>query len=83
MNYLSTAELAKRLGISRITVFNWIKSGKLKAERIGRGYVIDVSDAEKFTKAGASDESKQKEIGEAVTRVVKEYGETLKKLGAE
>ena len=34
--YLSTTEVAKLLEVSRVTVFNRIKSGEIKAEKIGR-----------------------------------------------
>ena len=34
--YLSTSEVAKILGISRIAVFKKIKSGEIKAEKKGR-----------------------------------------------
>ena len=37
---LSTAQVAKILGISRIAVFKNIQSGKIKAEKVGRNYVI-------------------------------------------
>ncbi len=36
----STPEVAKILGISRIAVFKKIKTGKLVAMRVGKGYVI-------------------------------------------
>jgi excisionase family DNA binding protein len=80
--YLTTAELAKFLGISRIAVFKKIKAGKIKAKRIGRNFVIDKKEL-----GGILDESltkkKKNEIDEAVRKTVKEYGETLKLLGKE
>ena len=39
-NLLPTSEVAKVLKISRIAVFKKIKSGEIKAEKIGRNYVI-------------------------------------------
>ena len=42
--YFSTAEVAQMLGISRIAVFKKIKSGKLPAMQVGRGYVISKND---------------------------------------
>ncbi len=36
-NYLTTGDIAKFLSISRVTVYNWIKSGKLKAFRVPGG----------------------------------------------
>ena len=38
--YVSVAELAKMLGISRIAVFKKIQKGQIPAEKIGRSYVI-------------------------------------------
>lgn len=39
--YLSTAQAAALLGISPVAVFKRIKSGRLKARKIGRSYAID------------------------------------------
>ena len=38
--YLSVAQVAKKLGISRIAVFKKIKKGQIKAQRMGRSYAI-------------------------------------------
>jgi excisionase family DNA binding protein len=40
----STPEVAKILGMSRIAVFKKIKTGKLKATKVGKGYVISKED---------------------------------------
>src|SRR3989338_2240547 len=37
---LSTIEVAKILGISRVAVFKKIKSGSIKAQKVGRNFVI-------------------------------------------
>ncbi|MCA9403808.1 MAG: excisionase family DNA-binding protein [Candidatus Omnitrophica bacterium] len=42
--YLSTSQVAELLGISTVAVFKRIKSGRLKARKIGRGYAIDRKD---------------------------------------
>jgi excisionase family DNA binding protein len=84
--YISVAELAKMLGISRIAVFNKIKKGQIPAERIGRSYAISMEDVNEITQEASSKiliESKKKEINQAVEKVVKEYGETLRLLGKE
>lgn len=39
-DFYTTAELAKILGISRVAVFNKIKSGAIKARKMGRNFVI-------------------------------------------
>ena len=38
--YVSTAEIAKLLGISTVAVFKRIKKGQIKATKIGRSYAI-------------------------------------------
>ena len=80
--YLTTAELAKLLGISRIAIFKKIKAGKIKAKKIGRNFVIDRKNL-----GGILDESltkrKKSEIDESVRKTIREYGETLKLLGKE
>jgi excisionase family DNA binding protein len=41
--YFSTPEVAKILGISRIAVFKQIKSGKLAAMKVGKGFLVEKS----------------------------------------
>jgi len=44
--YLTTTELAKLCGVSRFTIINWTKQGRIKAIRtVGRHYRIPVSEA--------------------------------------
>jgi excisionase family DNA binding protein len=79
--YLTTAEAAKELGVSRVTVFNRIKAGTIKAERFGRGFAIPREEVTK-NRRGLSEEDK-KTIEESVKRAVKDYGVALKLLGKE
>lgn len=84
--YISIAELAKMLGISRIAVFNKIKKGQIPAEKIGRSYAISMEHVNEIISGSNSSvltEDKKSEIKKAVEKVVKEYGETLKLLGKE
>ncbi|MBP6060633.1 MAG: helix-turn-helix domain-containing protein [Candidatus Pacebacteria bacterium] len=83
--YVSVAELAKILGVSRITVFNKIKNGKIPAEKIGRAYAVPMEFVRNnfFHDTGVLTDEKKKNIDKIVERVVKEYGETLKLLGKE
>jgi excisionase family DNA binding protein len=79
--YLSTIELAKILDISRVAVLKKIKLGQIKAIRVGRNYAISVKDlggilGEELTKKDKA------MINRVVKRTVKEYGETLRLLGA-
>ncbi|MFH0820835.1 MAG: nucleotidyltransferase domain-containing protein [Candidatus Peregrinibacteria bacterium] len=40
-DYISTTEAAEKMGVSRITVFNMIKDGRIKrAIKVGRNYII-------------------------------------------
>lgn len=50
-NFYTTTELAKLLNISRIAVFNKIKKGDIKAQKMGRNFVIfkkDIGDIDIF-----------------------------------
>jgi excisionase family DNA binding protein len=47
--FFTTSELAKKLGISRIAVFKKIKNGAIKAQKIGRNFVIYKNDIEAFS----------------------------------
>lgn len=80
--YISIAELAKILGISRIAVYKKIKKGEIEAVRIGRSFAIP----EKYTQVilgKAISEKDKEEIDRAVKKTVKEYGEVLRLLGRE
>ena len=78
--FLSTTELGKILGISRIAVYKKIKAGKIKAMKVGRNFVINRKDLGGILDEELTDKEKVK-IREAVEKIVEEYGETLKLLG--
>lgn len=80
--FLSTSEVAKLLGISRIAVFKKIKSGDIKAEKIGRNFAVNKKNLPEVFGAVLRESQKQ-EIEKAVRKTVKEYGETLRLLGKE
>ena len=48
MNYLSVVQFAEMFGISRQTVWKWIKAKKLKVIRLGKLYRIPVSEVERI-----------------------------------
>lgn len=83
--YVSVIELAKMLGISRVAVFKRIKKGQIPAEKIGRSYAIPTE----FVSSIIRDKNKQlteenkNDIEKTVKKVIREYGETLKRLGKE
>jgi excisionase family DNA binding protein len=78
-SYYSTSEAAKILGVSRVTVFRKIKEGTIKAEKIGRNFIIPADQLPTITTTKTTNE----EINTAVKRAVKEFGKTLKQLGEE
>jgi excisionase family DNA binding protein len=81
-DFYSTSEIAQLLGVSRIAIFKKIKSGQIKAEKIGRNYVVPKNEVQsivgRFVPA-----DRQRELNEGVKRVVEEYGEALRRLGKE
>jgi excisionase family DNA binding protein len=80
--YITIAELADLLGVSHVAVWKRIKKGQIKAERIGRIYVI--TDKEVAHILGKKPTAKDRgQIEKAVKKAVKEYGEVLRKLGEE
>jgi excisionase family DNA binding protein len=84
--FVSTDELAKMLGISRIAVFKKIQKGQIPAQKIGRAYAISMEDVSNIIHEQNSDilsDEKKGEIKQGVEKVVKEYGETLHLLGKE
>jgi excisionase family DNA binding protein len=44
-------DLAKKLDVNVMTIYRYIKAGKLKAYKIGKEFRIDKSDFENFMKA--------------------------------
>ena len=80
--YITIPQLAKLLGLSRIEVYRRVRKGRIKAEKIGRMYVI--RDKEVGYILGKKLTAKDKgQIEKAVKKAVKEYGEVLRKLGSE
>ncbi|MCX6713228.1 MAG: helix-turn-helix domain-containing protein [Candidatus Vogelbacteria bacterium] len=80
--YLSTQEVAEKMGISRQAVLKKIKAGEIRAGKIGRGFAVAAEDIPNVMSDVISVADK-KEIDRAVEKTVKEYGEALKMLGKE
>lgn len=84
--YFSIAEVAKVLGISRTAVYNKVKKGQIKAIRIGRSFAISDETIKKLIvsiKGTVLNDKEKEKIDKVVSRTIKVYGETLKRLGAE
>lgn len=82
--FFSPPEVAKLLGISRATVLNKIKKGLLKADRIGKYFIIPREEIEHLLDSDKTLSVKEKdEINKAVERAIKEYGQAIRMLGKE
>lgn len=49
-NYYTPQEIADRLKVNKMTVYKWIREGKLKAVKIGDLWRIAESELERFIK---------------------------------
>ncbi|MBU0706293.1 helix-turn-helix domain-containing protein [Patescibacteria group bacterium] len=78
--FLSTVEAAEILGVSRVTLFNKIKSGEIEAIKVGRNYIISRDVIINYSKKGELTDARKREIEKEVDKVIKEYGETLELL---
>jgi len=81
-NTLSTREVAKFLGVSHVAVYKRIKRGSIPATRVGRNFRVPASFVDSVRGKEVNAPGKLV-IDAAVKRTVREYGETLKLLGAE
>lgn len=80
--FYSTAEAARILRLSRVEVFRKIKRGRIKAEKVGRNYVIPAESVMEALGKTIGKEKKE-EIGRSINRALKEYGDTFKRLAKE
>ena len=81
-DYFTVKEFADLTDVSRVTVFKKIKSGQIKAEKIGRNYIIYKKDLSGMFDNALTEENKN-DIKSGVQKVLKDYGETIKMLGRE
>jgi excisionase family DNA binding protein len=79
--FFSTAEIAKLLGISRQAVLKKIKTKEIKAQKIGRNFVVHKESLGAILKSELTVSDREK-IEKAVKKTIDEYGETLKLLGS-
>lgn len=80
--YLTIPELAKILGVSRMTVYNWVKKGHIPATKVGRTYIITDEALNDILGEQLTADTKSR-IDAAVKRTVREYGEILERLSRE
>ena len=82
MKYLTISQTSNMLGVSRMTIYNWIKSGKIDFIEIDGGnnyvsYAIPASEVENKTKAD------RQVVKGAIKGTFKQYGPVLDKLADE
>lgn len=80
--FYSVSEVASILNITRQAVLKKINNGQIKAEKVGRNFIIYKRNIEEFVSIDLTDRIKNK-IDQGVEKVIKEYGEVLKRLGNE
>lgn len=84
--YFSIAQVAKILKISRVAVYKKVKKGEIPATRIGKIYAIPregiLQKINRIKGHPLKPEEKDK-IQKAVSKTINEYGEVLRRLGAE
>jgi len=54
----SSKEVADKFKVTYLTVFRWIKSGKLKAFKVGKQYRIKQEDLDTFIQSSKSERTK-------------------------
>lgn len=80
--YYSTIEVANIFRVSRKTIFMWIKTGKIKATKVGRNFIVPHSSIiEKLGKTLGTE--KKAEIEGSIDRAMKDYEQTFRQLGKE
>jgi excisionase family DNA binding protein len=80
--YMSVPQLAKILGVSRVTVYKWVRDGVIPAAKVGRTYVITDKTVNEIIGRSVSP-SGERQIEQAVRKAVQEYGDVLRRLAKE
>lgn len=81
--YLTIPELAKIIGLSRSQVFRKVQAGLIPHQKVGRINLISKDYVNTVLALGNVTIEDQKEIEKAVKKVVSQYGDVIKKLGAQ
>jgi len=80
MKYITIPQLAKMMGVSRVTIYRKVKAGEIPAIKVGHAYVISDKEIYKILGKELSKTDKNR-ISKAVRKTIKEYGEVLRLLG--
>ena len=77
--YITIPQLAKLLGVSRISIYKKVKKGQIPAIRIGRNYAITDQTIAQVLGEELSEKEKR-QIDAAIKKTVEQYGEVLREL---
>ena len=59
--WLSVDEIAEHLGVSRDTIYNWIKGKSMPAHKIGKLWKFKVSEVDEWAKSGKAGDVENKD----------------------
>lgn len=76
--YYSTTEASAILGVSRITVFNWILKKKIKAKKYAGRFLIEESVIKNMIKPGYMTDKDKQMVVQFINTLTKDYAELLK-----
>ena len=79
--FVSIPKAAKILGFDRTHLFRLIKAKKIPAAKIGRNYIINIENLGLLTENLSKKDSKL--VNKTVAKIFQEYGDVIRKLGAE
>lgn len=79
--FLTVSEVSKKIGLSRMQVIRKIRSGEIRAERVGRSYIVPEEGLPGIYRKIS--QAERDRVTEAVRRVLKEYGDVIRRLGRE
>ncbi len=80
---MTLPQLAKELGVSRSTVYNRVKSGKIPARKVGSNFIVSARTVERLLGHGRITPARERWIAAVVRRAVEQYGELFKALSHE
>ena len=80
--FYSTTEAANIFRVSRKTILMWIENEKIKADKVGRNYIIPHSSiVEKIGKTLGTE--RKEEIEKTIDKAMEDFEQTLRRLGKE
>lgn len=78
---LSLPQVARLMGYSRIEIFRKVKRGEIPAKRVGRGYFVHRANLGPIY--APISKSASRIVDRAITKTLRDFGETLDLLGKE